>query len=161
MTVTSSAFAAAFEPLHVYVELGASLAAPVAGTGKEYAGLVPALPFTPTHLIAVRRVGDGGAGPYDGVFLPDAGFMTRERARSRGPAMFTSSDNRTLSVAVPWTALGGCPTTMRLSAHVVHAVAANECWKEGTVPASATPWLAAGGGYYESDLTVTPVFSLR
>ena len=45
-TVTSDAFTDAFEPLHIYLELGTSLDTPVAASGKEYSGLVASLPFT-------------------------------------------------------------------------------------------------------------------
>ncbi len=68
--------------------------------------------------------------------------------------VFVSSDFHQLSVQVPWSALGGCPTSMRLAVHVVNAVAGNE-WKD-LVPTTHTPWQAPGGGYYEIDLTADP-----
>src|SRR5439155_747544 len=77
-TVTSSAFVSSYEPVHVYVEAGTALAAAVPAQGKEYGGLVPQLPFSPTHLVAARRVSDSGSGPYDGVFTPASGFTTQE-----------------------------------------------------------------------------------
>lgn len=154
VTVTSDAFTGAFEPLHVYLEVGDALTPPAVTSGKEYSGLVPSLPFAPTHLIAVRRQSDSGTGPYDAVYPPAAGFTTQALPLVVGTDVFVSSDNRTLSARVPWAALGGCPSVMRLATHVVHAVAGNE-WKE-LVPATTTPWLAAGGGYYEIDLTQAP-----
>lgn len=155
ITVESDAFEGAFEPLHVYLELGTSLAAPAPDTGKEYSGLVPAIPFTPTHLVAVRRQNDSGSGPYDGVYVPGADHQWTTRATALGPTgdVFVSSDGRTISVAVPWDALGGCPTSARVAAHVVHAVPANE-WKE-VVPATATPWQAPGGDFLTYDLTAS------
>ena len=154
VTVTSDAFLGAYEPLHVYVQAGSALAAAQPSTGKEYSGLVPQLPFTPTELIAVRRVTDSGTGPYDGVFVPDGSWATRAVALEPGSDVFASADQRTLSVAVPWSALGGCPTELRLAVHVVHAVTGNE-WKE-LIPASHTPWQASTTGYYEIDLTGAP-----
>lgn len=149
VTVHSSAFASAYEPLHIYVETGATLATPVAAMGKEYSGLVPALPFSPTSLIAVRRISDAGTGPYDGVFVPADSWQTRTLALE--DATFVAPDQQAISVRVPWSALGGCPTAMRLALHVVHGQAANE-WKD-VVPATHTPWQMPGGGYYEIDLT--------
>lgn len=154
VTVTSDAFAGAYEPLHVYVEAGTELPAAQPSQGKEYGGLVPDLPFTPTQLIAVRRVTDAGSGPYDGVYVPAASWTTRAVALEPGTDVFASADQRTLSVAVPWTALGGCPTALRLAVHVVHGAVANE-WKE-LVPASHTPWQSSTTGYYELDLTGAP-----
>lgn len=151
-TFTSNAFTAPYEPLHLYVETGAALGTPLAASGKEYSGLTPAVPFSPTHLIAVRRISDAGTGGYDGVFVPSDQWQTR--VISLDTTTFASTDQRTLSVTVPWSALGGCPTAMRLAVHVVHGQAANE-WKE-LVPATHTPWVMPGGGYYDIDLTVAP-----
>ncbi|MCE9579254.1 MAG: hypothetical protein K8W52_39385 [Deltaproteobacteria bacterium] len=151
VTATSQAFLGNYEPLHVYLETGTALAAPVASLGKEYSGLKPNLPFTATHLIALRQVDDAGTGGYDGVFTPAATWTTRGYDLTPGADAFVSSDHRTLSAKVPWSALGGCPTSMRVAIHVVHAIAGNE-WKD-LVPAAHTPWLAGGGGYYEIDLT--------
>lgn len=152
VTVASNAFTAPYEPLHVYVEIGTDLATAAAAPGKEYSSLTAALPFTPTHVIAVRRVSDSGSGgAYNGVFVPTDGWTDRTLALDA--ATLVSSDQRTLSISVPWTALDptACPTTMRLALHVVHAQVANE-WKD-LVPASHTPWQMPGGGYYEIDLT--------
>jgi hypothetical protein len=149
VTMVSSAFTAAYVPLHVYVETGALLSASTAVQGKEYGGLTPALPFSPTHLIGVRRISDGGTGDYNSVFGPASGWQTRVLALESDT--FVSTDHRTLSVRAPWSALGGCPTAMRLALHVVHGQAANE-WKD-LVPTTHTPWQMPGGGYYEIDLT--------
>jgi hypothetical protein len=158
VTVTSDAFLDPYQPLHVYLETGAApLAAAVASTGKEYGGLTPKLPFTATHLIAVRRTSDSGTGPYDAVYTPASSWDTRATPLAAGTDVFASSDNRTLSVRVPWTALGGCPTAMRMTIHVVHGVAANE-WKD-LLPITTTPWVAPGGGYFEIDLTQPPPMS--
>lgn len=150
VTVTSNAFTSAYEPLHVYIEAGAQLASATPATGKEYSGLVPMLPFAPTHLVAVRRVSDSGTGgAYNGVFVPSDGFTTRVLALD--DTTFASADQQTLSVRVPWATLGGCPTSLRLALHVVHAQLANE-WKV-LVPSTHTPWQSPGGGHYEIDLT--------
>jgi hypothetical protein len=149
ITVSSIAFGSAYEPLHIYVETGAALATTTATSGKEYSGLTPALPFSPTHLIGVRRVSDAGSGGYDGVFVPTDQWQTRTLALET--VTFAASDQ--LSVRVPWSALGGCPTQMRLALHVVHGVAANE-WKD-LVPSTHTPWQVPGGGYYQIDLTAS------
>lgn len=145
VALTSNAFTAPYAPLHVYVETAATLAVAAAAHGKEYSGLTPAVPFSPTHVVAVRRV----TGGYNGVFVPSDQWQTRTIALDTDT--FASADQRTLSVRVPWTALGGCPTAMRLALHVVHGQAANE-WKD-LVPATHTPWQMPGGGYYEIDLT--------
>lgn len=149
VTLTSNAFTAPYVPLHVYLETGSTLATAAPATGKEYSGLVPALPFTPTHLVAVRRVNDAGTGAYNGVFVPTDQWQMRTIALDA--ETFSSADQHTLSVRVPWTALGGCPSAMRLAIHVVHGQLANE-WKD-LVPETHTPWQMPGGGYYEIDLT--------
>lgn len=149
ITVHSPAFAAPYEPLHVYVEASPAGEA-VASTGKEYSGLTPVLPFSPTHVIAVRRVSDAGTGGYDGVFVPTDGWQTRVLALESN----TFSSSSELSVSVPWSALGSCPTSLRMALHVVHAQAANE-WKV-LVPSTHTPWQMPGGGFYEIDTTADP-----
>jgi len=154
VTMTSDAFLDGYQPLHVYVEATTALVAPVRSQGKEYGGLVPSLAFTPTQLIAARRISDSGSGPYDGVLLPAASWTTRAMVFTTGVDVFASSDNRTLSMRTPWAMLGGCPTKLRLVAHVVHAVVGNE-WKD-LIPTTTAPWLVSGGGYYEIDLTAPP-----
>jgi len=149
VTVSSIAFGSAYEPLHVYVETGSALGTAAAAQGKEYSELTPALPFTPTHVIAVRRVSNAGTGAYDGVFVPTDQWQTRTIDLDAD----TYAASTQLSVRVPWSALGGCPTQMRLALHVVHGVAGNE-WKD-LVPSTHTPWVMPGGGYYEIDLTGT------
>ncbi len=158
VTATSDAFVQPYEPLHIYLQAGAApLPTAVPSTGKEYSNLTPQLPFTATHLIAIRRVSDAGTGPYDGVFTPAAGWTTRATPLVEGTDVFASSDQKTLSARVPWTALGGCPTALRMTVHVVHAVAANE-WKD-LLPTTTTPWVAPGGGWFEIDLTQPPAMA--
>jgi hypothetical protein len=153
ITASSIAFGTAFEPLHIYLESAATLAPATSSSGKEYSGLVAALPFSPSHLIAIRRVTDAGTGgPYDGIYKP-AGWA-KDTNLVPGNDVFVASDQRTLSVQVPWSLLGGCPTVLRLAVHVVHAVTGNE-WKD-LAPMTHTPWQAPGGGYYEIDLTGAP-----
>jgi len=155
VTVTSDAFVSDYKPLHIYIEESAgALGAATPSTGKEYGGLTPQLPFTPTHLIAVRRVSDAGTGPYDAVFAPTNGWTTRVTPLVEGTDVVASADHTSISTKVPWTALGGCPTSVRLAVHVVNGVAANE-WKD-LVPTTTTPWVSPGGGYYEIDLTQPP-----
>ena len=157
-TFTSDAFRDdAFEPLHLYVEASSLFVAPVASTGKEYAALNAGLPFSATHLIAVRRTSDSGSGPYNGVYSPAGSWATRTTSLNTGTDVFASADGRTVSVRVPWSALGGCPTRMRLAAHLVHAEVANE-WKT-TVPSTHTPWMPSGGAFYDIDLTGDPAVS--
>lgn len=159
VTVTSPSFANAFKPLHIYIETATPLAAPTTTMGKEYGGDTPFLPFAATHLIAIRRTDDGGAGAYDGVYLPGtpATFTTRTFALVPATHVFASADGGTLSVRTPWSALGGCPTAMRLAVHVVHGDVGND-WKD-TVPTTHTPWLTPGGGYYQVDLTADPAIA--
>lgn len=155
-TFTTDGLLDAFEPVHLYVEASSILVAPVASVGKEYASLTPGLPFTPTHLIAFRRTSDAGTGAYNGVYAP-AGSWTTRTFPLTGTDVFASADGRTLSVRVPWSALGGCPTRMRLVAHIVHAEAGNE-WKD-VVPSTHTPWMPSGGAFYDIDLTGDPAVS--
>lgn len=159
LTVTSDSFLDASRPVHLYVEARADLPAAQASQGKEYGGLTPALPFAPNYVIALRRTNDFGTGPYDGVYVPTGAqpWATRTQALDPGTDVFISSDNRTLSVRTPWTALGGCPLELRLALHVVHGAIANE-WKD-LVPTTHTPWMAPGGGYYEVALTGSPAIS--
>ncbi|HEY5947443.1 MAG TPA: hypothetical protein VIV40_18195 [Kofleriaceae bacterium] len=147
VTVNSIAFGAAYEPLHIYIETGATLATSIAAHGKEYGGLTPALPFSPTQLIGVRRISNAGTGGYDGVYVPNDVWQTRTTSLDTDTFAATTQ----ISVRVPWSALGGCPTQMRFALHVVHAVVGNE-WKD-LVPTTHTPWQMPGGGYYEIDLT--------
>lgn len=156
-TVTSDGFLDAFEPFHLYLEARTALGTAMPSLGKEYGGLTAALPFSPTHLIAVRRTSDSGTGgPYDGVYVPAGtpAWSVRATSLDVGVHAFVSTDSRTISVRVPWTALGGCPTRLRLVAHVVHGDVGNE-WKD-VVPTTHTPWAAPGGGFYEIDLSADP-----
>src|SRR5438445_797149 len=82
---------------------------------------------------------------------PAATWDTRATPLVEGTDVLISADGQTLSVRVSWAALGGCPTALRLVAHVVHGTTGNE-WKD-LAPTTHTPWLAPGGGYYEIDLT--------
>jgi hypothetical protein len=159
-TVMSTAFVNPYEPLHIYIEATSGLPSAQPSTGKEYGGLTAQLPFAATHLVAVRRVSDSGTGAYNGVFVPSDGWVTRTLALDA--ATLVSSDQKTISVTVPWSALGTCPTALRLAVHVVHGVNANE-WKD-LVPSTHTPWQSPGGGYYEIDVTGGPAvtsWSLR
>ncbi|MCZ7679228.1 MAG: hypothetical protein M5U28_10925 [Sandaracinaceae bacterium] len=62
VTMVSQAFEDQYKPVHVYLEARASLGAAAPSTGKTYNSLTPQLPFTPTHVIAVRRTSDSGLG---------------------------------------------------------------------------------------------------
>jgi hypothetical protein len=154
ITVSSIAFQNKFEPLHIYVEAGSNLGSAAPAQGKQYSNLTPGLPFQANYLIAARQLSDGGTGAYDGVYAPDMTWDDRATPLALGSNVFVSPDQRTLSLAVPWAALGGCPTQLRLTMHVVHAVVNNE-WKD-LLPASTTPWLGSGGSYFAIDLTQPP-----
>jgi hypothetical protein len=160
VTVTSQAFLEASKPLHVYVETtGSAFAAATPRAGKEYSGLTAQIGFDAAYVIAARRTNDFGSGPYDAIYAPGGTPAWTTRAHTLTPEtdVFTSSDNRTLSVRAPWTALGGCPLAMRISVHVVNGANGNE-WKD-LVPSSHTPWLTGGGGFYEVSLTGDPAVS--
>jgi hypothetical protein len=157
LTVTSESFLDGSRPLHLYVEAKIDLADAGPAQGKEYGGLTAELPFMPNHLIAIRGTNDFGSGPYDGVYGSSAAWTTIAHPLAPGTDVFVSSDNRTLSVRTPWSALGGCPLEMRAALHVVHGAAANE-WKD-LVPSTHTPWMAPGGGYYEIALGGAPAIS--
>lgn len=154
VTMVSEGFEDEAEPVHVYVQAGTGpLGTPVPSTGKEYDSLVAALSFTPTHVIAVRRTNDLGGGPYNAIYTPGNGFTDVAAALLDGVDTFTAADLHTLSAEVALADLG-CPTQLRLAAHVVHAEAGNE-WKE-TVPADHTPWMSAATGHYDIDLAGAP-----
>lgn len=155
VTVVSSAFEDGFKPLHVYLEAASALGPAARTTGKEYGGLTAVLELAATHVIAVRRTSDSGTGPYNGVYTASSGWVDRATPLEVGSGYWVSADHRTMSVRVPWTALG-CPSALRLSAHVVNQTLANE-WKD-LVPATATPWGegGSGGGHYEIDLSLDP-----
>lgn len=159
LTVRSEAFTDGSRPLHVYLEAAGTLGTAAPSQGKEYSGTVPQLPFTPSHLIAIRRTTDFGTGPYNGVYLPGGAqpWTTRSLGLDTGDAVFASSDLRTLSVRTPWSALGGCPLALRLDLHVVN-ISVGEEWK-GVVPSTHTPWIAPGGGHYEIALTGSEAIS--
>ncbi|MEC7522448.1 MAG: hypothetical protein VYE22_21350 [Myxococcota bacterium] len=157
LTLVSSGFSDPFKPFHVYLEASAGpLGAASPGTGKEYSSLVPALPFTATHLVAVRRQDEAGGIAYDGVYTPAMSWTDRATPLVPGTDVFPSTS--AISVRVPLAALG-CPTRLRLSAHVVNAVVAEE-WKI-LVPAGAQPWNPMGdpGAHYEIDLTADPAIA--
>jgi hypothetical protein len=152
LTVASPAFANAYEPLHVYIDASTTPLAPaVASQGKEYSGLVAALPFSPNYLLAARRVSDAGTGPYNGIYVPGSGWSVQPTPLEDLVNVFVSADHQQLSLKVPWLAIGGCPGSLRLAMHIVHAQPANE-WKD-VAPVDGTPWQAPGGGYYDIDLT--------
>lgn len=157
VAMVSRGFDDELEPVHVYLEATTSLGAATASTGKEYSSLTPELPFTPTHVIAVRRTSDSGSGgPYNGIYTPASSWSDRAVPLVASTDYWVAADNHTIAVRIPWTDLG-CPGELRLSAHVVHAETANE-WKD-VVPAGATPWDSGGGAYYEIDLTADPAIS--
>lgn len=157
VTMVTPAFASADRPLHVYAQSASSLSPAAPTTGKRYAGLTPELPFSPTHLIAARRVSTlGGLPPYNGVYMPADGWETRVAALEVGSEVWVAADNHTISVRIPWTSLG-CPRMLRVTVHVVNGAVGNE-WKD-LVPVGATPWLSPGGRYYEIDLSGTPEIS--
>ena len=120
----------AYEPLHIYLEAGTALARRVA---VDRQGVQRARPAAAVHADRADR----GAPRHrrrhrrrtTACSSPDGGWTTRATPLAPGTDVFASADERTLSVAVPWTALGGCPTALRLAVHVVHASAGNE-WKE-------------------------------
>ncbi len=162
LVLVSPVFDGEFKPLHVYVEARAALATPTRTTGKEYSGEVPVLEFAATHVIAVRSRTDsgGGSGPYNGVYTASSAWVTRDTPLDLGTDYWVSGDGRTIAVRVPWSSLG-CPSALRLTAHVVNAEPVNE-WKD-LVPETATPWGAegtgSGGGFYEIDLSGDPAIS--
>ncbi|MBX3130015.1 MAG: hypothetical protein KF718_25080, partial [Polyangiaceae bacterium] len=153
IAVVSEAFEADFRPVHIYLEADTALGTAAGADGKEYSSLTAKLPFTPTHLIAVRSKNDGGAGNYNGVYLPASAWANQSLALVENADTFLSADKHTVSVRVPRQQLG-CPTELRVAVHVVNAVSGNE-WKD-VVPGTHTPWAAAATGYYELSLKSNP-----
>ena len=76
------------------------------------------------------------------------------------PLTVFAEGTTTLSVRVPWSAIG-CVDTIRLTAHVVNGPVAGNEWKD-FVPLGAQPWggmtvpTMPAGTYYEIDLTADP-----
>ncbi|MCB9597737.1 MAG: hypothetical protein H6719_33780 [Sandaracinaceae bacterium] len=153
IALSSPVFADGFRPIHVYLEARPTLGAATASSGKFYDSLTAGLPFTATHLIAVRRTSTGMDGiAYNGVYTPAGGWTTLAHALTSADVF--AEGTTALSVRVPWSAIG-CATTIRLAAHVVNGPVPGNEWKD-FVPLATTPWLAAGGTYYEIDLTADP-----
>ncbi len=161
VALTSPVFADGLRPLHVYLEVRASLGSAMRSVGKEYDGLTPQLPFTATHVIAVRRTSASGGPAYNGVYTPGAGWTTLAMELRDGVDVF-SEGTSVVSVRVPWSLLG-CASAIRLTSHVVNGPVAGNEWKD-FVPSTTEPWMSPGGGYYEIDLTADPAvtgWSLR
>ena len=119
-------------------------------------GLTAVLPFTPTHLVAVRRTSSISSGaPYDGIYTPSGSWMTMPYELREGVDVFAEGTSA-IAVRVPWSQLG-CATHLRLTAHVVNGMVAGNEWKD-FVPLAARPWNPAEGPgtYYEIDLTADP-----
>lgn len=138
-------------PAVLYLEADPGPALP--GQGFDYLGLVPELPFTPTHAIALRSGSDlgDGFGPWSGVWARDpvSGGWTLLRRLRDDDGVWVADDRHTLSARVPRYLLGD-PARVRMAGHVVNAAAGEE-WKT-TVPAAHTPWAAGGGQALERDL---------
>jgi len=152
IALTSQAFESAYVPFHLYLEAASgALGAATPGTGLEYSNLTPQLPFTPTHLITARNLSDDGSagGPWNGLFVREAGSLQRLRRFEPGVDGWLAADQHALSLRIPRANLGD-PTRLRLAAHVVNAVPANE-WKD-TVPDSHTPWATSAAGFLEINL---------
>lgn len=146
VAVVSSAFEDPWRPFVLYLEASASPLPPaVPGQGMAYDGLVPNLPFTPTHTVAMRNQTEDGTGPWDGVWRHDV----RELRFERGVTEWLAADAHTLSVRVPRALLGDVRYA-RIAGHVVHAAPGQE-WKE-VVPAGHTPWTPSTSGFWEIDL---------
>ena len=151
IALSSPVFADGLRPLHIYVEARATLSAAAPTAGKEYDGLTAELPFSATHLIAVRR--STGSPPYNGIYGPGGGWTTRLMGLVDGTDVFSEGTDM-VSVRVPWSTLG-CANAIRLTAHVVNGPIAGNEWKD-FIPSTTTPWMAPGGGYHEIDLTADP-----
>ena len=157
LVVNSRAFEEDYAPFVLYVEADAGPAVPT--TGFEYSALTPALPFTPTHSITLRRQSDSGdgLGPWAGVWVWTGSDWSQHLRLEPGVTMFTAADSHTISARVPWSVLGS-PSTLRLVGHVVWAQPFEE-WKE-LVPYNHTPWASSVSGYAELDLNGPPEVSL-
>jgi len=152
LAVVSEAFEAPYRAFHLYLESASeALGVPRPGRGLEYSNLVPQLPFTPSHLITVRRQNDDaqGQGPWNGVFRQTADGWRRDARLVPETQYWVAQDHHTLSIRLP-RALIGAPRQIRLSGHLVNGVPGEE-WKL-TVPARHTPWTPNEGGYLEIDL---------
>src|SRR5690606_12727320 len=146
VVVQSMAFADPYRPFSLYLEAANGPAgAAVAGTGIEYSNLVPALPFTPTHLVSVRPLSDDGSGPWNGIWSQSGGTWTRQQGLLPQTEWWYAAGTHQLSFRIPRHAIGS-PTHLRIAGHAVNAVAANE-WKN-LVPMGHTPW-SGGGTYHE------------
>ena len=161
ITLVSGAFSDGFKPIHLYLEVRPSLSPAAASTGKEYSSLTAELPFTATHLVALRRTSLSGGVLYNGVYTPGGAWTTLAVALRDGVDVWAEGTSA-LSARVPWSVLG-CAASIRLTTHVVNGPIFLNEWKD-FLPLTATPWstmppATPGGGYYEIDLTADPAVS--
>lgn len=155
LTLVSSAFEDDYAPWMVYLEaIEGDPGAATAADGMTYArGSVTGaarLPFTPTHLLALRAAPGVGpdAGPWSGLYQRESASWLQLHRLRLGRDLLLAGDRHTLSARISRHALGD-PTQLRLAAHVVWGVAGGE-WKD-VVPAAHAPW-SDGGGHLLIDL---------
>lgn len=157
ITLVSAAFSDEWKPVHLYLEVRPSLAAAAPTMGKFYNSLTAQLPFTATHLVALRRTSLGTDGTlYNGIYTPGGPWTTLARELRAGVDVWAEGTSA-LSARVPWSVLG-CAATLRMTTHVVNGPISLNEWKD-FVPLSAEPWMAPGGGYFEIDLRADPAVS--
>lgn len=126
---------------------------PQPAPGMKYLGQTPSLPFTAACAVGLRSgtdLGDG-YGPWAGLHCREGGVWRLVARLQPGVDLFVAADKHTVAFRLPRGALGPKAlqpgTLLRVTGHLVHAVAGQE-WK-GLLPPSATPWQGSGGGYLE------------
>jgi hypothetical protein len=144
IAMVSESVAVPHKPVMIYLEaITGTPSEPAASQGLEYSGQVPTLPFSANYAIALRRVSAlDGDGPWNGIWRrTDTGWQRQERLAT-DVDYWPGQDGHTLAARIPRAALGS-PDQIRLVAHVVHEVQAEE-WKD-VIPADHTPWENGGG----------------
>jgi hypothetical protein len=154
VTIVAQAFEEDFTPFFLYLEADPTgPAAPSDGVAYSFGTVTSPseLPFTATHVVALRAVGGAGpqGGPWPGLWRREAGGDVQLVRFAPGRELFVATDRHTISARVPLAPLGH-PSRLRVAGHAVWGAAGDE-WKD-VVPATHTPW-ASGGGWYELDLT--------
>ncbi|HMV68655.1 MAG TPA: hypothetical protein PKA64_17520, partial [Myxococcota bacterium] len=149
VTLVSPAFEQDYAPWMIYLEALDDPDAPATpGEGMAYSygsqTDAAALPFRPTHVIALRAAGGVGpdGGPWPGVYRLERGAWTQIRRLGPGADLLLAADRHTLSARVSRHLLGD-PRAVRLVAHVLWGAPGAE-WKD-LVPADHAPWSGDGG----------------
>ncbi len=157
LVVVGKGFEADLKAMMVYIQAGDALPAPQPAPGLTYTNLTAMLPFTASHVIALRSKSDAGDGygPWAGVHERSSGDWRLQTRLQPGVAMWLAGDKHTIAVRIHRAELAppgvAAIKKLRLAAHLVHGGAGHEY--KAVVPPAHAPWKTATKGYYEIDLS--------